>query len=258
MDVEAKKGSKWTKEETILAFDLYCKTPFSKIGKSNRDIIMLAELIGRTPSSVGLKMANLASFDPTLSARHVKGMSNASKLDKEVFEEFSKDWEGLSYQAELIKSRITKKIDYVDLDIDLPNGVDREIQSKQRVGQYFFRSVVLSAYGNKCCVTGLSIPELLVASHIKPWAFSDQKTERTNPSNGLSLNAFHDKAFDKGLITIDKTYKIIFSKRISEIEMDENTLEWFNSYKNKQIILPEKFIPDKRFIEYHNDFIFQV
>lgn len=136
--------------------------------------------------------------------------------------------------------------------------MDREIQSKQRVGQYFFRSVVLSAYGNKCCVTGLSIPELLVASHIKPWAFSDQKTERTNPSNGLSLNAFHDKAFDKGLITIDKTYKIIFSKRISEIEMDENTLEWFNSYKNKQIILPEKFIPDKRFIEYHNDFIFQV
>ncbi len=55
---------KWSREETILAFDLYCRTPFSKIGKTNKNIIELAELIGRTPSSVGLKMANLAHFDP--------------------------------------------------------------------------------------------------------------------------------------------------------------------------------------------------
>ena len=49
----------WTREETILAFDLYCKVPFSKISKTNEKIIDLAKVIGRTPSAVGLKMANL-------------------------------------------------------------------------------------------------------------------------------------------------------------------------------------------------------
>lgn len=90
---------KWTREETILAFDLYCKTPFSKISKTNKDIIVLAEILGRTPSSVGLKMANLAHYDPELIARNVKGMSNASKLDRDIWEEFSGDWEELTYQA---------------------------------------------------------------------------------------------------------------------------------------------------------------
>ena len=98
---------KWSREETILAFDLYCKVPFSKISKTNPDIIELANLLGRTPSSVGLKMANLAHFDKELRARNVSGMSNASKLDGEIFREFESDWEGLSYQAQEIKARLT-------------------------------------------------------------------------------------------------------------------------------------------------------
>lgn len=75
--------------------------------------------------------------------------------------------------------------------------------------------------------------------------------------NGLCLNALHDKAFDRGLITIDKNYRIILSKRLKDVYMDENTRNWFNSYENQKITMPDKFIPGREFIEYHNDMIFQ-
>lgn len=76
--------SLWTREELILAINLYCKTPFGKMHKTNPAVIELAALIGRTPSSVGLKLGNFASFDPSLKARGIKGASNASKLDKTI------------------------------------------------------------------------------------------------------------------------------------------------------------------------------
>ena len=259
--MEDRYREKWTREETILAFDLYCKTPFAKISKTNKNIIALAKLLGRTPSSVGLKMANLAHYDPELIARNVKGMSNASKLDKEIVEEFNGDWEELSYQAQLILSKY-KKTDIQSLNPELlieqiPEGADVDKETKVRVGQYFFRASVLNAYGNSCCITGMKKPELLIASHIKPWKDSDSKTERTNPSNGLCLNALHDRAFDRGLITLDKEYRIIISQKLSEIDMDDNTHAWFYSYDNQKIMLPDKFLPRKDFIEYHNDVIFQ-
>ena len=252
---------KWTREETILAFDLYCKTPFSKITKTNKDIIALAKILGRTPSSVGLKMANLAHYDPELVARNIKGMSNASKLDKEIVEEFNDDWEELSYQAQLILSAY-KQTDIYALNPEIlikkmPEGTDIEKETKIRVGQYFFRMAVLTAYGNSCCVTGMKKPDLLIASHIKPWKDSDSKTERTNPSNGLCLNALHDKAFDRGLFTLNKDYRIIISTRLSDVGMDERTRDWLFSYDHQQIMLPDKFLPGKDFIEYHNDVVFQ-
>lgn len=252
---------KWSREETILAFDLYCKTPFSKIGKTNKDIILLANLLGRTPSSVGLKMANLAHFDPVLIAKNVKGMANGSKLDKLIFEEFANDWEELSYQAQLISSKY-KNVDletiesHNDIEI-IPEGKDNSVVSRARIGQDFFRKAVLTAYGNRCCITEINTSELLIASHIKPWAISDPKTERTNPSNGLCLNAIHDKAFDHGLITIDVNYRIVLSGKLLDTPMDSISRAWFNSYNCKTINLPDRFRPNKTFIEYHNDVIFQ-
>ena len=131
---------KWSREETILAFDLYCKVPFSKISKTNPDIIELANLLGRTPSSVGLKMANLAHFDKELRARNVSGMSNASKLDGEIFREFESDWDGLSYQAQEIKARLRNTVvenvicDEVALEIEkLPLGEYRDQVMRSRV-----------------------------------------------------------------------------------------------------------------------------
>lgn len=250
----------WTREETILAFDLYCRTPFSKIGSTNKDIISLASLIGRTPGAVGLKMANLASHDEDLKARNIKGMSNGSKLDKEIFDEFSNNWEELSFQAQLIRLRYcgnTSNLDNIVEIETIPEGLEKSTEIRSRVGQYFFRMSILASYNNKCCVTGLAEPIMLIASHIKPWAVSDIKTERTNPRNGLCLNSFHDRAFDQGLITLDNNYRIIISPKINEVSMDEETRKWFFSYNKKEIVLPDKFIPAKEFIEYHNDVIFK-
>lgn len=106
-------------------------------------------------------------------------------------------------------------------------------------------------------VSGMALQNILIASHIKPWCDSDEKTERTNPSNGLCLNALHDKAFDKGLITIDKNYSVVNSKQLKDTEMDDESRVWMQSYEGQQIILPDRFYPEKQFIEYHNDVVFK-
>ncbi len=116
---------------------------------------------------------------------------------------------------------------------------------------------VLNAYGGRCCITGIGNSTLLRASHIKPWKDSDAKTERTNPCNGVCLNPLHDVAFDKGLITFDTDYRVIVSKELLNSNMDEKTRKWFMAYSGKEIALPEKFYPDKSFIQYHNDVIFR-
>ena len=256
----AEKRNNWTREEIVLAFDLYCKIPFSKISKTNKEIIELAKLIGRSPSAVGLKMANLARFDKELQSRNVSGMSHGSRLDEEIWNEFCNNWEELSYQAQQIlaskkHTTVEHMLDYIDVE-HIPAGEYRERLVKTRVGQYFFRMSVLSAYLNRCCITGLAVPELLVSSHIKPWKGSDEQTERTNPSNGLCLNALHDKAFDRGLITIDHNYNIVVSSRLKDAEMDVETKEWLQYYDRYRIRLPDRFLPGQKFIEYHNDVVF--
>ena len=94
--------SHWTREELILAINLYCKIPFGRMHHGNPLIIEFANLIGRTPSSVTFKLGNFASFDPSLRARGIKGAVNASKLDKEIWDEFYRDWDKTLLQSETL------------------------------------------------------------------------------------------------------------------------------------------------------------
>ena len=253
----SKYGQKWSEDETILAFYYYCKIPFGKIHSRNPEIVRVAELLGRTPGSVSFKMGNLGHFDPELQKRKVSGLKNASKLDEKVVLEFLGDWEGLSYKAVMIEEQLkrVKMYDAAIRDMSIPIGSEVERVARQRVNQDFFREAVLSAYGDRCCISGISIPSLLVASHIKPWAKSDPKTERTNPANGLSLNALHDKAFDRGLITVTPDYIIHVSSKLKTSPGDDG-LAWLRACDKQKIILPEKFVPQREFLEYHNDMIF--
>lgn len=164
--MENNNGKKWSREETILAYDLYSRIPFGKIGKTNPDIIKLAKLLGRTPDAVGFKLSNLAHFDPALQERNVIGMSHTSKLDREIFAEFTNDGLELANEAQRIRAKLTNTevtalIGAEDL-VSIPEGSYREAILKTRVGQYYFRMSVLSAYNNKCCVTGISQKELLI------------------------------------------------------------------------------------------------
>ena len=75
----------WTREETIVAFNLYCKIPFNEVTKTNPLIMEFAPKINRTPSALGMKISNLARLDPELQKRGISGLVNGSKLDEEIW-----------------------------------------------------------------------------------------------------------------------------------------------------------------------------
>lgn len=255
-----KYGQKWSEEETILAFYLYCQVPFSKITKTNPEIIRLAKILGRTPSSVGLKMANLAHFDPELRKTNRTGMSNASKLDEAVAKRFCDNWEELTFVAKQIEAQLTgQDIEEIipQTVIDLPEGLTVPQTIQARVNQQFFREAVLSSYQQSCCITGIAIPSLLVASHIKPWSKSDPRTERTNPRNGLCLNGLHDRAFDKGLITVLPDYTVRVSSQLQQnSDIADSGIQWLLRCDKQEIRKPDRFYPEREFLEYHNDVVF--
>ena len=251
-----KSGLPWSREELILAFNLYCKTPFTRIHFRNKGVIELAGMIGRSPSSVALKLVNFASLDPALAARHIAGMRHHSKSDEMIWKEFRADWETATYESERVLA-VRKNIRpeaLVDVDEgELPKeGKERDAIIKARVNQLFFRQTVLASYGGSCCITGIGIPELLVASHIVPCAI-DRKN-RVNPCNGLCLNPLHDRAFDAGLMTITRDFRVKLSRRIAGA--DAATQQLLMPFEGHSIRLPQRFTPGREFIEYHNRNIF--
>ncbi len=249
---------KWTKEQTIVAFNLYCKIPFQKASSTNPDIVRIAKIIGRSPNSVKMKIGNFGSFDPELKRKGIVGLANASALDKEVWDEFNGDWEKLAFESERLIAEFShqniEQVSGIDLS-NLPIGESKERLVKTRVNQNFFRQTVLSAYNGICCVTGINIGELLIASHIVPW--SVRADARLNPRNGLCLNALHDKAFDRGLMTVRTDYTILVSPRVHKEDVSESVRRWICDFDGRKIILPERFVPDAEFLEYHNEHVFQ-
>ncbi|RYD79201.1 MAG: HNH endonuclease, partial [Sphingobacteriales bacterium] len=205
-------------------------------------------------------LVNFASLDPTLKARNIKGAINIGKLDKIVFEEFYNDWNSLAYESEILLSKfLNEPIEIAEVDeleyVNFREGKVKDSIVKVRVNQAFFRSAVMASYNNKCCITGISIADFLIASHIIPWA-KDEKN-RLIPENGLCLNSIHDKAFDKGYITIDFDYKLRLSKYLKDFNKENNIHKFFLDFDNKEIELPKRFLPKREFLEYHHLNIFK-
>lgn len=253
-------GNRWTREQTIIAFNLYCKIPFQKANSSNPEIQEVARLIGRSVNSVKMKIGNFGSFDPELKTQGIVGLTNTSKLDEEIWNEFNSDWERLAFESEMLIAKLKNepvgKV-FVNDALTMPTGKEREVLVRLRVNQNFFRQTVLSAYEGTCCITDLRIPQLLVASHIKPWSKSDDKTEKVNPQNGLCLNVLHDKAFDCGLITVSLDFRLHVSDKIYQLNDSTIVYDWFMRYDGRPIRLPGRFLPHKDFLKYHNDSVFQ-
>ena len=246
----------WTREETIIAFNVYCKIPFKRSSKFNPTVIKYAELIDRTPSALNMKIGNIGRLDPELKKQGIVGLKHGSKLEEEVWEEFNGDWESLAFESEALIAKLSdKSIEEVVEIEDIKEGVDKEVLVKQRVNQNFFRSTILSSYYFKCCITGLSIPEFLVSSHIVPW--SKNKENRLNPRNGLCLNSLHDKAFDRGFLTITPDYVVKLSSSFGDYLESYSVQDYFVKYQDQKIMLPDKFLPKKDFLDYHNQNIFK-
>ena len=112
---------------------------------------------------------------------------------------------------------------------------------------------MLANYEGKCALTGIDLSELLVASHIIPWA--DNEQERLNPENGICLSSLYDKAFDKGLISFTNEQRVIFSIRLKENVGKEYYAKYFEPIENATLVTPRKYHINPQFLEWHRDCI---
>lgn len=266
-------GRPWTVDELMIAMNLYCKLPFGQLDHRNSLIINVAQKLGRTPSSLSMKLCNLASLDPRQQERGIKGLGSSSKGDKEIWNLFNSDWERYGVESEEslqsllavptgIESAITppikklQKQSVIKMPDYTPSGpTETEMTAKVRLGQRFFRQSVLASYNSRCCITGNPIPELLVASHILPWGSHPE--HRLNPKNGLCLAQTQDAAFDKGLITFDEGYRLVLGPYLKEHLTNEALARNFFAYEGKPILMPDKFQPDSDFMRKHREEVFR-
>jgi len=260
---------KWTREHALIALNLYGKLPFGQFHHNNPLIIDVASRMGRSPGSLSMKLSNLASLDPVQRARGIKGLSGASKQDRDMWKEFHSHINDLGPESEqLLHDLFTKdddrEVDFLERDkIRLepstkpPSGPTETTASvRVRRGQQFFRQTVLSAYGVRCCISGINVPRLLVASHIKPWR--DFPGERLDPRNGLCLSSLHDAAFDSGLITLDKNLALVLSQQLKRFFPLPVLEQNFVPFEGRSIRLPDKLAePDPAFVSFHRKKIFQ-
>lgn len=247
------KGKRWSREDLILAFNLYGRTPFGRIHDGNPEIIELADLLGRTPGAVSYKLANFARLDPALQARGIRGMPHGAKGEVEIWEEFAADGEALAFESEsLLAERAGRELDATIDTSDLTgvHGREREAVVRTRVNQNYFRRMILARYEQTCCITGLTIAELLVASHIVPWAVAPE--QRMNPRNGLCLNALHDRAFDRGLLTITDDLRVSIAQRVRD-ETSPASADLLSRFDGRPLILPKEFRPDPELLRAHRD-----
>jgi predicted restriction endonuclease len=267
----------WDREELLLVMNLYCRIPFGRQHSRAAEVIELAQALGRSPGSVAMKLNNFTALDPEEKARGVRGLQSASNLDRQVWEEFHRDWEKMAEESEalwqqkivnqsiaitpvetmvLIPKRYKSRIDKITAPQTEPTGPTQGERIVQvRFAQVFFRRTVLTAYGVRCCISGNPVPGLLIASHILPW--SQFPEHRINPRNGLCLSRLHDAAFDQGLITFDEHHRLALSHEIKYYLPNDTLQQNFVIYEGRKINLPEKFHPQIEFLNYHRENVFK-
>lgn len=252
--------SGWSREQLLVAYYLYCRMPFGKMHSRNPEVMRYAELIGRTPSALAMKLTNIASLDPAITETGRKGLEGASASDRAMWEEMQSDWERFAVETQRAVGGLTSAEAPPSTDIDDDDatadyeGTSKPITSTVRVGQAFFRRTVLSAYQYRCCITGMTIPQLLVASHIVPWRADT--ANRLNPRNGLCLSMLHDKAFDIGIICVTEKLTVHVSRKFQVLK-DSFFDTALLAYEGRPINLPEKFQPNLDFLAYHRENIFE-
>lgn len=257
----------WTREQLLVAFGLYCKLTFGQFHHRNPEIIRWAVRIGRTPSALAMKLGNIASLDPAITGSGRKGLVGASSSDRAMWREMHGDWTTFASAVEdameafstspvlateaIERSEVTGSTHTRPMP-ELPEtffGATRRTVTGVRVGQDFFRTCVLSAYQSRCCISGLAIPNLLVASHIVPW--KDDEQNRLNPRNGLCLSALHDRAFDQGLIYLTDDLRVSLAPPLERRDLDPFSRLSLAECKGREIAVPEKFSPDLQFVRRH-------
>ena len=243
---------RWTRDQLLVALNLYHKLNFGQFYARQPVIVALAKKLGRKPGSLAMKLSNFASLDPAQQIRGIKGLSGASKLDRAMWLEFHQD---LSEMAPASEEALRKLFDPSDShEVEIvpkegvrvlrrpPNGPTETFGNvKLRRGQEYFRDAVLNNFGGRCGVSQLGVRELLVASHILPWG---KHTEhRLNVRNGLCLSRIHDAAFDRGLIAFDDNLRLLLSPQLKHELPQRAVAENFGAYAGMPLTLPDDSVP---------------
>lgn len=257
----------WTRDELLIVLNIYHKLTFGQLHARQPVIVQLAEKLERGANSVAMKLCNLASLDPVLKLRGIKGLPGASKLDVKMWHEFHADLNEAVPASEEALRKIFAVGENNELAV-LPKvgvkvrkkphtGPTETLGSvKIRRGQEYFRDAVLNNFGGRCGVTQLGLRELLIASHILPWGIHEK--ERLNVQNGLCLSRLHDAAFDRGLIAFDEDLRLLLSKRLTNELPQRAVAENFASYSGERLILPDDAAwPDPSFIAEHRAKVFR-
>jgi len=259
-------GKRWTRDELLIALNLYHKLNFGQLHARQPVIVDLAKRLGRGANSLAMKLTNLASLDPALKLRGKRGLPGASALDRTVWAEFHANLEEAAPASEAALRRLLVASEDDEIDV-LPNDALRVRKrpptgpteatgpAKQRRGQEYFRDVVLNNFGGRCGVSQLAVRELLIASHILPW--SPHTAHRLDVRNGLCLSRLHDAAFDRGLIAFDDRLRLLLSPRLKSELPQRAVAENFGAYAGQPLTLPTEAIPpDPAFLAQHRQVIF--
>jgi putative restriction endonuclease len=250
----------WTRDELILALNLYLKLPFGKLHSGTPEIIHLANILGRTAGSIAMRLNNFANVDPYHQQRGIVGLVGGRKQVAPIWIEFINNKDALLFESERILAEkehtsIENKFSDELQGTEHLKGEYKLREVKTRVNQNVFRQIVIANYSGRCAITGIDIPDLLLASHIIPWSKSEE--ERLNPENGICLSALYDRAYDKGYIGINERFEILLSSDLKKKYKEEYHAKYFAPLVGTKIILPKKYYPNKNFLEFHLDEVFK-
>lgn len=121
---------------------------------------------------------------------------------------------------------------------------------KTRIGQNLFRKNLLNKY-HFCPFTNIKQKDFLIASHIKPWAKSND-FERLDINNGFIFALSIDSLFDKGYISFKNDKTLLLSSKL-----DNKVIKFLRLKNNEKIEkLPTK--NKEKYLEYHRDKIFKI
>lgn len=254
----SERHTNWTRDELILALSVYFQLPFGRLNRATPEVKELARIIGRSDNSAALRLVNFAACDPYIINSGRTGMVGGLAMCKPIWDEFVDDRERLFSEAQIIKANLLHQSVEESLSITKKDleGKEKSVVIKQRINQSVFRSMILANYEDHCAITGINIPNLLVAGHIIPWSDSTPQ-QKLDPENGICLSALYDKAFDKGLITISPDdYTIILSSALREYETQDYFDKHFGIICGKTVTMPIEHKPNRDFLAYHRDKVF--
>ena len=261
----ARRG--WTRDELLVALNVYHKLTFGQFHGRQPVVMAVAQRMGRTSNSVAMKLCNLASLDPALKLRGIAGLPGASALDRAMWQEFHANLREMAPSSEEALRTLFAAGPADSVTVEPKKGVtvcktaplgptETITTVKVRRGQEYFRDVVLNNFGGRCGVTGIELPELLIASHILPWGTHPE--HRLEVQNGLCLSRLHDAAFDRGLIAFDGELRLVLSTELKN-HLPQPALEQnFAQFEGVPLVVPtDGVLPSEAYLTMHRKSIFR-